>query len=343
MTRTAASGSVLAAPAGHPAASPTPDVGRAVRQACRLVSAASKVVILAHVHPDADALGSALALGLALSRRGTQVQVSFGQPDQVPQSLRGLPGQELIVPAAGLDPDADLLITTDVNNEDRLGELAQLIDRAPATLVIDHHASNTFFGTHHLVDPAAESTTVLVGWMLRAMEEPFDAALATNLYAGLATDTVGFRHASATAHRVAAELLDCGIDPDEILRPIADTHPVGWLRLLATVLGRAELVPVGSGRQLIWTSIGLADSAGLRPEELDSVIDILRTTAEADVAAVLKEMEPGEWQVSLRSKPGLDVSAVAVSLSGGGHRRAAGFGYCGTAAEAVGALVAALA
>lgn len=338
MTRAQTAGS---APGGH--ADAVADLAGVIAQARDLLAAASRVVVLAHVHPDADALGSALALGMALSRRGVQVQVSFSSPAEVPQSLRNLPGQELVVPASLVDPDPDLLVTTDVNTADRLGELAKLIDRAPATLVIDHHASNTYFGTHHLVDPRAESTTVLIGELLRELGTPLDAELAANLYAGLATDTVGFRHASAAAHRVAAELLDTGIEPDEVLRPIIDTHPVGWLRLLSTVLGRARLQPVGHGRQLIWTGIGLADAAGLRPEELDSVIDILRTTAEAQVAAVFKEMEPQQWQVSLRSGPGVDVSAVAVELGGGGHVRAAGYGFQGRVEDAVAQLVAALA
>lgn len=305
--------------------------------ACQVLTGARSIVILAHVHPDADALGSALALGLAMRRLGAAVQVGFGAPERLPNSLSALPGVDLVTPVAALDPLADLVVTTDVNTPQRLGATTALFASATATLVIDHHTTNPRFGRYNLVDPTAESTTVLVAEVLDRLGAPIDAEIAANLYAGLATDTVGFRHASASAHRLAARLLECGVVPDDLMRPITDTHPASWLGLLATVLGRAELISAGE-YTLVWTSIPLADSAGLRPEELDSVIDILRTTAEAQVAAVFKELDPGHWQVSLRSLPGIDVAAVATRLGGGGHRRAAGFSHHGTVADGVLAL-----
>jgi phosphoesterase RecJ-like protein len=226
------------------------------------------------------------------------------------------------------------------------------LDTAADSLVIDHHASNTRFGRHHLVEISAESTTVLVANILDRLGLQIDKDIAANIYAGVATDTVGFRFASAGAHRLSARLLDAGVNPDELMRPITDIHPFNWLDMLSQVLGAAVLDRRAAGGRGLVTTVITRDAAfGLRPEELDSVIDILRTASEAQVAAVLKETGPGQWQISLRSRPGLaadailsgvDVAAVATELGGGGHVRAAGFGFTGTCDEGIAALTAAL-
>ncbi len=299
-----------------------------LHRAATVLGDAGSVIVLAHVQPDADALGSALALGLALRRSGRQVWVAFGEPAEIPESLRALPGADLVCPVADLPATCDLVVTVDVNAAARLGVLAPLVTRAPGTLVVDHHLSNTRFGTDHLIDPRAESTTVLVAALLDQLELPIDEQIAVNLYAGLATDSVGFRYASAGAHRLAARLIEAGVHPDELMRRISDDHPADWLPMLATVLGRAARVGVGPAGPLVWTWVTRRDSRGLRSEERDSIIDIISTTA--PVAAVFKETGPNSWQVSLRSRPEIDVAAVAVELGGGGHQRAAGFLFAGS-------------
>ncbi len=335
---------------GHPTLAERSEL----RTACDLIRSAASVVLLAHIGPDADALGSALALGLALEAGGSDVTVAFSEPALVPASLRGLPGQHLVVPPDRVPDHPDLVITLDVNSRERLGALSSLLDSARDSLVIDHHASNTRFGRHHLVDIAAESTTVLVSAILDRLGLPIDRDIAANIYAGLATDTVGFRFASASAHRLAARLLDAGVNPDELMRPITDLHPFQWLHMLSRVLDGVVLDRAAAGgRGLVSAVITAESAAGMRQEELDSVIDIVRTAAEAQVAAVLKQTGPDQWQVSLRSKPGtdtagsavpgVDVAAVAASLGGGGHVRAAGFGYDGSADEAIAELISVLA
>ncbi len=293
-------------------------------------------MVLAHVNPDADALGSALALGLALSRRGAVVQVGFPEPEGVPRSLSGLPGQHLVVAPDALLADPELVVTVDVNAANRLGSLADKYAGRPL-LVIDHHATNVRFGTDHLVDIDAESTTVLIARLLDLLEAPVDRLIAENLYAGLATDSVGFRFASADGHRLAARWLDAGVQPAELIGRISDEHPMAWLPMLSRVLGRAQLRPLEKVA-LVWTAITLQDGDEVGQEELDSVIDILRTVREAQVAAVLKQTEPAFWQVSLRSAPAVDVAIVAEQLGGGGHVRASGFGWSGTVDEVVAAL-----
>ncbi len=303
--------------------------------AAGLLSAASSVVLVAHVHPDADALGSALALGLGLARRGTEVKVSFAEPDTVPESLRHLPGMALVVAPDELTAGPDLFVSLDVGSRERLGSLVRVLDACPMSLVIDHHASNTRFGRYNLIDSGAEATAVLVTRLLDRMGIPIDLDIAENLYAGLATDTGHFRHADAEVHRVAARLIDTGVRPIDLMHPITDSHPFGWLEMLSRVLGRAVLEPSAGGVGLVYAVIDDDVRDGLRQEELDSVIDILRTAQEAEVAAVIKQTGAGSWQVSLRSRGGVDVAAAAEALGGGGHVRSAGFTHLGEPLDAV--------
>jgi phosphoesterase RecJ-like protein len=305
-----------------------------LRVAADLLRDASDVTLLAHVNPDADALGSALALGLALRRRGATARVSFGAPDEVPESLRGLDVAGLLVPADQVPDEPELLVALDAASAARLGRLENRLARSGHVLVVDHHASNTRFGTHHVVDDSAEATAVLVLALLDELGEPIDTDIARCLYAGLVTDTSSFRRASPQTHRSAARLIAAGVDPDELGRELLDSHPFAWLPMLARVLARAVLeADAAGGHGLVHTSVTLDDQRDVRFEEVESVVDILRTTVEAEVALVLKEKAPGEWTGSLRAKSAVDVRAAAVGLGGGGHRLAAGFSAIGTAAE----------
>ncbi|HJT04148.1 MAG TPA: DHH family phosphoesterase [Pseudonocardiaceae bacterium] len=315
----------------------------AAQQAATLLGAAQDVTLVAHVQPDADALGSALALGLALHRRGTTVRVSFGAPAQAPESLRGLDVAGLIVPPEQVPARPEVLVALDTASRSRLGCLADRIDTAGAVLVIDHHATNDRFGTHHLVDTGADATAVLVLQVLDALDVVLDEPVARCIYAGLVTDTSCFRRADPITHAIAGRLLAAGVDSEVLTRELLDTHPFGWLPMLATVLGRAQLEPASAqGLGLVHTTIRLADAAGLRAEEIESVVDLVRTTSEAEVAAVLKEVGPDQWSVSLRAKSRIDVSAAAARLGGGGHRLAAGLTADGTDGDVLDALRTAL-
>jgi bifunctional oligoribonuclease and PAP phosphatase NrnA len=298
----------------------------------------AEVVLACHVSPDADAIGSMLALAQALRRRGVRVRPSFSAPFELAGSLAGLPGVDLLVPPDQVPDAPDLLVTLDTGSADRLGSLAPLVDSAAEVLVVDHHASNTRYGTLHLVDPAAAATAVLVEELVRRLGVELDQDsgpdsgqdIAACLYAGLVTDTGSFRWASTTpeTHELAARLLRTGIRHDLITRRLLDTHPAGWLAMVGAALARARLEPAAvGGLGLVWTETRLAElaAAGLTADQAESVIDLVRTAAEAEVAMVCKEVAGGGWTVSMRSKGRVDVSAAAVALGGGGHRFAAGF------------------
>ncbi|WP_037162905.1 DHH family phosphoesterase [Rhodococcoides fascians] len=311
--------------------------------AVSLLDTAQSVTVLCHVHPDADTIGSGLALALVLHRRGVPVQVSFAVPDTLPESMNELPGCELLVPSDQVRSQVDLVVTVDAGSRERLGSLASRIDSARASVVIDHHRSNTRFGSLNVVDADAESTTAVITRLLDLWNVDIDAELAHCLFAGLVTDTGSFRWVRPGSHLLAERLLATGIDGGAIARKLLDSHPFGWLPMLGSVLGSATLVPdaVG-GRGLVYAAILRENSEGLRSEEIESVIDIVRTTTEAEVAAVLKQQAGDEWTVSLRSKASVDVSAVAAALGGGGHRNAAGFTAFGSKSDVIETLTDAL-
>ncbi|MEU7922297.1 DHH family phosphoesterase [Micromonospora zamorensis] len=307
----------------------------------RAVPPNGRVLLICHVNPDGDALGSMLGFGLGLRQLGVrEVQATFPGPPEVPEPFHGLPGLELLVPADAADVAPDLVICFDAASESRLGELAGRLSSAGAALVLDHHASNPGFGTVNLVDPGAAATSVVAEQLLARLGVVVDRAIAECLYVALTTDTGSFRFAATTpaVHEMAARLLATGISPGDISRRVFDTRPFGAVRLFGEVLGRAQLEPgAAGGRGLVWTFATLDDLArhDQRPYVLEALIDSVRCTAEADVGCVLKQTTSGEWAVSMRSKGAVDVSRVAVALGGGGHTFAAGFTGRGTVEQVV--------
>ncbi|MBB4964039.1 DHH family phosphoesterase [Saccharothrix violaceirubra] len=319
------------------------DLTLALAEAARVLREATDVTLLGHVNPDADALGSALALGLALHRRGVRVHVSFGAPETVPESLADLDSEGLLVPASEVPARPEVLVALDAGSVGRLGPLADRVATAGQVVVLDHHLSNPGYGTVNVVDPTAEATAVVVLRLLDELRVPVDAAIARCVYAGLVTDTRSFRHATAATHRIAARLIEAGVEPEAVSRPLMDSHPFGYLGMLSRVLGRAVLDSAAAGgRGLAYAVVTLSDAAGLRPEEVESVVDLVRTVAEAEVAAVAKELTPGVWTVSLRAVSEVDVREVAQLLGGGGHRLAAGFTATGDADAVMASLRSAL-
>lgn len=315
-----------------------------VAAAAAALAGAHEVTLLAHVNPDADSLGSALALGIALHRRGTAVRVSFATPERMPESLVPLDVLGLVVPPEQVPEAPELLVVCDAAEPSRLGTLADRLASAGTSVMLDHHASNPGFGDVQVLDPSAEATVVLAHDVLVAMGAPLDADVARCLYAGLVTDTSGFRRAGESAHRMAADLVAAGVDPEPLVRPLMFTHPYAWLEALGRILQSAELeAGAAGGLGLVHALVPLEDSTRFRTEELDSVVDILRTAAEPEVAAVLKQVDPRRWSVSLRSTGRIDVAAAAGLLGGGGHRAAAGFTHEGSADEVLAALRSALA
>jgi phosphoesterase RecJ-like protein len=290
------------------------------------IAGADRAVISCHLNPDGDALGSALALQRALEHAGRQALVSFSEPFVVPPQYQFLPGLDRLVPPAQVPARPDLFVCFDAGSLDRLGTLAPTFEGAARSVVVDHHASNTRFGDVNLVDPAAPASAVLCRELLRRLGLPLDTEIATALYTGLVTDTGRFQYQATTpeTHQLAAELLATGVRQYEVSKVLFETNDIGYLRLVADALARIAQAPEAS---LVWTSVTLADLAahGVEMDQTEGLIDLVRTDAASDVAAVVKEQPDGTHKVSLRSKGGTNVGELATRFGGGGHRFAAGF------------------
>ncbi|MFP5023029.1 DHH family phosphoesterase [Pseudonocardia phyllosphaerae] len=314
----------------RPAAGPVDPAGAAA-----VLRAASSVLLVGHLRPDADAAGSTLALAVALRRIGTDVVVSFGGPDPVPGLVAALDEHGLVVDSADAPEAPELLVCCDISSEQRLGDLAGRVSAAGDSLVIDHHASFTGFGNHHLVDPQEPATVTLVRAVIAELGVELDAELARPLFAGLYTDTGGFRWGGPGALRLGAELVEAGADPRTLMDAVFGTRPFAWLAAEATVLGGARRDPdAAGGAGLVWAVVDPATASRFRDQTV-TLVGQLRATAGDGVAALLTETEPGQWSVSMRGTGTPDLSRVATALGGGGHAAAAGFERSAGGAEEI--------
>ncbi len=292
-------------------------------------------MIISHVRPDPDTIGSALGLGLGLASLGIAVRCGFSGPEQLPGTLRTLPGVELLqsltAPSAG-----EVAVAVDAATASRLGEYEELFDAADTTVCIDHHVSNPGFGDLDFIDAESDCTAVLVLQVLDELGVELTADIATCLYAGLITDTGSFKWARPASFEVAARLLKAGVDGGEWSRILLDSHPFTWLTMVSEVLGSSHLDESAcGGLGLVYATVEADLMAGMSWDESESVIDIVRTAREAEISAVFKESTPGSWAVSLRSKGAVDLVPIARALGGGGHSRASGYSDTGTADEVV--------
>lgn len=295
-------------------------------EAVDALRSAERALLVCHVNPDGDALGALLGAGLGLRKLGAAVEATWDAPVvELPFAYRFLPGAELLRAPALVSP-APLFVALDCGARDRLGSLAGVAAGAERVVNIDHHPGNDLFGTINVVAPAASSTSELVVRLLAAAGVELDRDIATCLYTGVVTDTGRFSYSNATPEtlRLAADLLAFGVPAPEIAREVFDSSPFGYLKLLGRVLDRARL---HEPERFVYSWITLADLAetGVAPEETEKLVDVVRGTRAADVAAILKEQSDGTYRVSLRSKGGPSVGRIARRNGGGGHELAAGF------------------
>jgi phosphoesterase RecJ-like protein len=302
-----------------------PEVGAQLDAAAGALGAADRILVACHIGPDGDALGSLLAVGLSLGRAGKTVFVGWGEEAiEVPAQYAFLPGVELVQRPADL-PGERTAFAIDCASADRLGCLRERMEKADVLVNLDHHVSNTSFGTVNLVDVDAPSSSELVLRLLERMGAPIDADVATCLYTGLVTDTGRFSYSNVTprAHATAAWLIERGVRVDAVSQAVYESLPFGYLKTLGLVLERCELYDDVS---LVVSHLTQSDLSGrLSLDETEGLIDDVRKIREADVAAILKELADGHWKVSLRSKGATDVGAIAQRFGGGGHRLAAGY------------------
>ena len=293
--------------------------------AVEALRAAENVAIACHVNPDGDALGSLFAASIGLQRLGKSAFPTWGTtPAAIPFSYRFLPGADTLVQPRDL-PEVDTFLAVDCGAGNRLGDLEERARSARTIINVDHHPGNDDFGTHNLVATHVSSTAELITRLLQDLNVEIDKDIATCLYTGLVTDTGRFQYSNSSPDtlRLAADLLAIGVPATDIATEVFESAPFGYLKLVGRVLDRAVLF---DDVRFVYSWLTLSDLAetGVSPDETDKLIDAVRSTRAADVAALFKEQGDGKFRVSLRSK-GPSVGALARTRGGGGHELAAGF------------------
>jgi bifunctional oligoribonuclease and PAP phosphatase NrnA len=294
--------------------------------AASAIDGAKRVSLACHVNPDGDALGSMLGLLHVLRAAGRDCVASFSEPFGVGPHYRELPGLDLLVPPARFPEAPEVMVTFDSGALHRLGDLERAAKAASELVVLDHHVSNERYGSINVIVPDAAATAVVVHSLIAELGLPLNRDAAVCLYAALVCDTGRFQYETTTpaVFELAAELVAFGVPVARLSRSLFEEHRFTYLKLLGAALERAVLVPECS---FVYTSVTQADLAhyGVTFEEVEGLIDVVRRTSEAEVAAVLKEGADGLTRVSLRSLGAVDVCSIAQSQGGGGHRFAAGF------------------
>ncbi|MEK6574533.1 MAG: bifunctional oligoribonuclease/PAP phosphatase NrnA [Chloroflexota bacterium] len=292
-----------------------------------LIASATHILLITHVSPDGDAIGSLLGLSHALRAAGkTTVPISA---DGCPETFRFLPGSNEIVKKT--DQACDLIIALDCADLDRAGKPVESFGRQP-DINIDHHVTNPRFARLNFVDETTTATAELIADLLPAWGLPLTQPAAECLLCGLVSDTIGFRTANTTAKALttAQTLMAAGADLPRIYEYSLNRRSFAAVQLWGRALARASLAD-----KLAWTTIPLAikQNVGYNGKGDADLINVISTVSEADVFVVILETGPNEVKISWRARPGIDVSRVAQSFGGGGHVAAAGANVKGTLEE----------
>lgn len=305
-------------------------------------------LITSHVNPEADAIGSEVALARCLRERSASVRIV--NPSATPDNCRFLdPDGEIILfdpsRASAVLDDVCAVIILDLSSWAQLGEFADAIrSRDPFRICIDHHQGpDEDIAPVRVIDPGAAATGILVFELIREMEGTLTAGIAEALYAALIVDTGCFRFSNTDerAFRTASELLAAGVKPERSYREAFENRRFASVKLLPLVFATLER---GSGGKVVWVRVtrDMLAEAGARLEDTEGYIEILRAIRGVEVCAVFKEHKPDRVRVSLRSTGHVDVNRFARSFGGGGHTKAAGLTVDKSMEEAVAAVVSGL-
>jgi phosphoesterase RecJ-like protein len=313
-----------------------PDVttGGELDNAAELVRRSKKIAIFSHVNPDGDSIG--VGLGLKRGVESIGHHADFVISDKVPEVFEYLPDVERILYHLP-DDRYDLLLVADCGDIHRVGRIYHdNEDRFLATpiLNLDHHDSNTLFGIVNYVDITAASSSELAFRLLERLGATIDSQIATDLLTGIINDTGSFQHSNTDAKvlQIASELRRHGADLELAAFEMFRAKPISSAKLWGLILSTLHL---DEQRKIAWAYMTpeMAREAGASSDESEGLVDYMSGIREAELAAFLKEKEPGNVRVSLRSH-GIDCSRICSAFGGGGHIRAAGATILATIPEA---------
>ena len=290
------------------------------------IDAAKHILVVSHVRPDGDAIGSALALGLALKNAGKDVEIVLN--DGVPSSFHHLPGQEQILKAP--TREADLFITVDCADFKRTGK--QFETHRKPDINIDHHVTNEKYGEINLIEPDSVATSSVLTGHLEAWGLEITKDVASNLATGIVTDTLGFRTSNTTSEslRQAAKLVDTGID-----MPMLYNRALVSRTFQAAKYWGAGLSSLTTLDGIVYATLRLADrkTSGYGGSDDADLINVISAIDDHTVGMIFVEQQ-GTVKISWRAlQPHIDVSKIAKYFNGGGHKAAAGADITGDLAE----------
>ncbi len=293
-----------------------------------------KILVVSHVNPEGDAIGSSLGLALALRAAGKDVTSHLA--DGIPKLFQFLPGADKIV--TELDPDEpfDATFAVDCGQKNRLGDPVMAL-KDPGTLInIDHHATNDRFGDINVVEADKSSAGEMVYDFLKASSIEITKDAAINLYVAIHTDTGSFHYSSSrpSSFIAAGELVALGADPWEVATRVYENHPVEKFKLLGRVLNTLEVFEEGPYKvATVNVSLEMFEETGASSDLSDGFVNYARSVEGVEVGILFRETGDGTYKLSMRGLGGVDVAALAQKFGGGGHRNAAGAAIDGTLDE----------
>jgi phosphoesterase RecJ-like protein len=290
------------------------------------------VFLATHTNPDGDAIGSLLAMGLALHSLGRPVTIYMEDP--IPAVYRFMNGIDSISHRMFRPEFYDTALILDCSNLSRVGNIAGSVKRIETLINVDHHSTNTRFGHLQLIDPSACASAEIVYWLIKAMGIAFTKSIATNIYTGILTDTGSFRfqNTNRNAFMICEELVGLGVDPYLIAQYVYGTYSLGRLKLINLALDSIEISRNGKLSLMVVTQ-EMLEASGTHPFDVDGLITYARSIENVQVAVLIQERTESNFpdpmnrsfHVSLRSNGDVDVGAIAGAFGGGGHFAAAGF------------------
>ena len=297
----------------------SPDAIAAIKT---LLDQANHILVVTHVSPDGDAIGSLTAMGLALQQ--LEKETTLVCDDGSPARFSFLPLSDRIQNRTGTKEQFDLLVALDCGDMSRMGRAyADLPETDPPIINIDHHVTNTFFGDVNVVETDCNSTAEILYHLLPRLGISMTTELATSLLTGIVTDTLGFRTAGVTGEtfQAASALMEAGADLTMITTEALLLKPLTTLQLWRVGLGNMKLEEEG----VLWTSISQEEREAIGYEGSSSggLVNMMANVDEATMSAVLIE-EDERVYVGFRCRPPYSVSELALNLGGGGHPLAAG-------------------
>lgn len=282
------------------------------------------IYILPHVDADGDALGSSLALAVALTKLNKNASVIL--EENVQETYNFLPYIDKVKVFLGENiGDNSLVIALDTGDIERLGARSAIFAAAAKTINIDHHSTNTQFAQQNIVDSHASATAELIYFLLKEMHIDIDHDIALCLYVAISTDTGNFKYSNTTSttHAIVSELLSQDLDIANVLKKLYDTVSLEKVILIGKVINTIELEECKKIATMVISSTMIQES-GAKKEDYDGIVNIGRNIKGVEVSVLFTELDSGNIKVNLRSNDYVDVSKIASEFSGGGHQRAAG-------------------